>query len=62
MRELVIKPEGSTALKVLNREVRKDHRGEYVLWSGMHCYLIRKDGRAYIDYYMTKENAAKPAA
>ena len=42
MRELIVKPEGSSPLKVFYREVRKD-------------------GRAYIDYYMTKENAAKPA-
>lgn len=54
MRELIIKPEGSTPLKCFHREVRKDERGEYVLCSGMRAYIVRKDGRAYIDYYMDK--------
>jgi hypothetical protein len=54
MRELIIKPEGSTPLATFFRTVRKDANGEYVLLLGRRAYIVRKDGRAYIDYYMDK--------
>lgn len=58
-REVIIKPASSTGLRVFHREVRKDDRGEYILHAGMHAYIVRKDGRAYIDYWMSKSDAAK---
>ena len=61
-REVIIKPASSSGLKVFHREVRADDRGEYVLHQGMHAYIIRKDGRAYIDYWMSKSDAAKTVA
>lgn len=54
IRELIIKPEGSTCLKTIWREVRNDEHGEYVLYLGMRAYLVRTDNGAYIDYYMNK--------
>lgn len=54
MREIITKLAGSTPLQSFHREVRKDERGEYVLHNGMRAYLVRKDGQAYIDYWMDK--------
>jgi hypothetical protein len=55
MQEMIIKPEGSTPVAVYYRIVRKDEIGEYVLLNGRRAYIVRKDGRAYVDYYMDKK-------
>lgn len=53
-REQIIKPEGSTPLKVFWREVHCDQHGEYVFYLNRRAYIKRENGKVYIDYYQDK--------